>query len=271
MGQSISKRQRQKNCSLPCPMSPLPYSEMSLRYETFKTLKDTKDFKTCLVYYKSKRTEVSLLSISKDLCKEPFHQLSSKFMVNILDLYYDSKSYHLVLEKVQSRSLMKEIQMSGKASERTAKFYAAEMLIELENLHKMGSTYGKFGPHHAKLDQNGHLKLRHFNLPEDSSKNTYQLPEEFLGCFKTPQSDFWNLGAFIFQIVEQRPVTFPVKLSSMLSDGCRSLLNWLLQTNPRKRPKDIQQIKSHSFFKNVDFTKLKSSTQRGPILPHYIS
>ena len=51
-----------------------------------------------------------------------------------------------------------------KFDEKTAKFYAAEILLAIEYLHKRSIIYRDIKPENILLDDEGHIKITDFGL-----------------------------------------------------------------------------------------------------------
>lgn len=60
--------------------------------------------------------------------------------------------------------LFYHLRKEGRFSEARTCFYAAEMVLALECLHKNGIIYRDLKPENVLLDSDGHLKLTDFGL-----------------------------------------------------------------------------------------------------------
>jgi serum/glucocorticoid-regulated kinase 2 len=101
--------------------------------------------------------------------------------------------------------------------------------------------------------------------------------------------DFWTLGVFIYELatsdspfrhdeiltrstfkekVERAEVDRDWKGHS-LNEELKDLINKLLKFKPEQRlgAKGFDEIKSHSFFKDIDWLKLLNKQMESPILP----
>lgn len=85
-----------------------------------------------------------------------------------------------------------------------ARFYAAEIILALECLHKNGIIYRDLKPENVILDQYGHLKLTDFGLSKlqatcDNMTYTfcgtpeYLAPEIIKGIGHNNAVDWWSL------------------------------------------------------------------------------
>jgi protein-serine/threonine kinase len=70
----------------------------------------------------------------------------------------------LVTEVCEGGELFYHLRRENYFKESRAKFYAVEMLLALECLHKNGVIYRDLKPENVILDAQGHLKLTDFGL-----------------------------------------------------------------------------------------------------------
>ena len=99
--------------------------------------------------------------------------------------------------------------------EERAKFYAAQVFLALEELHKIGFAYRDLKPENILFDTNGYLKVSDFGLSKELKKGekTYSLtgtasylsPEVILNEGHTFTVDWWALGILIFEMIYGTP------------------------------------------------------------------
>ncbi|CAK7272301.1 hypothetical protein SEPCBS57363_005062 [Sporothrix epigloea] len=114
----------------------------------------------------------------------------------------------------------------------------------------------------------------------------YMAPEVVLGKKYDRAVDWWSFGALGFDLITGNPpfrgrnnakiqeniVKQKLVLPYFLSPDAKDLLTRLLRKEPRKRlganmPKDLDTIKSHRFFRKIDWVRLAAREVEPPIQP----
>ncbi|CAK7208803.1 hypothetical protein SBRCBS47491_000224 [Sporothrix bragantina] len=114
----------------------------------------------------------------------------------------------------------------------------------------------------------------------------YMAPEVVLGKKYGRAVDWWSFGALGFDLITGNPpfrgrnnakiqeniVKQKLVMPYFLSPDAKDLLTRLLRKEPRKRlganmPKDLETIKSHRFFRKIDWVRLAAREVEPPIQP----
>ncbi len=210
-------------------------------------------------------------------------------------LYMVSNSPHSqVFDFISGGELFQHLKAAEFFPEPRACFYAAEILLALEFLHKRRIIYRDLKPENVLLDAEGHVKITDFGLakqlkddPEHSRTTTfcgtdeYLAPEIILNEPYDESVDLWALGILIFEMLTgwapwQDPnrkalfdkiVRLPLDLSHKnLSTNAKDLLGKMLVKRPQSRLK-LPDIKKHAFFSSIDFNKLFMKSIKPPFKP----
>lgn len=183
--------------------------------------------------------------------------------------------------------------------ESRTQFYAAEILLGLECLHKEGIIYRDLKPENVVLDGEGHVKLTDFGLSKmfKSGENMafsfcgtpeYLAPEIVRGAGYNFSVDWWSFGIIIYEMLsginpfKLRNKTNADKLKMItdqdipmlpnFSRNANSLLKSLLDRNPIERlgggETGIQEIKEHKFFEGVDWDAMLNKSIKVPFIPN---
>jgi serine/threonine protein kinase SCH9 len=110
---------------------------------------------------------------------------SSPFIVSLKFSFQTPTDLYLVTDYMSGGELFWHLQKEGKFPEQRAKFYIAELVLALENLHSKGIVYRDLKPENILLDVNGHVALCDFglskaNLRESDTTNTFCGTTEYL-------------------------------------------------------------------------------------------
>lgn len=221
-------------------------------------------------------------------------RITNPFIVPLKFSFQSPEKLYLVLSFINGGELFWHLQKEGKFSMNRSRFYIAELLTALESLHELNVIYRDLKPENILLDYQGHIALCDFglcklNMTNEDKTNTfcgtpeYLAPELLLNQGYTRSVDWWTLGTLLYEMLTglppfydddvptmyrkilQNPLTFPSFLEN--TDAQELLVN-LLQKDPSKRLNDAQLIKSHGFFKDIDWQKLLSKNYLPPFKPN---
>ena len=204
----------------------------------------------------------------------------------LLHLYwaFTNKDYiYLVLDYIGGGDLFHHLQQhrSGFAR-KTVQFFIAQVLLGLEHLHACGIIYRDMKLENILLDVDGNICLADFGLSKildgaDDRAMTmcgtpgYVAPEVLLGKGYGTNVDIWSMGVLMYELSTGRnpflgsdrhqtllnimKVT-PYYPDEYFSKRARSLLQLLLLRDPKERPQRAEELKSHPYFKDIEWTKL---------------
>ena len=119
--------------------------------------------------------------------------------------YYSFQSatkLYFILEYISGGDLRKMMTRKGIFNEQWTRFYAAELVIALEYLHKKGIIYRDLKAGNIIVNDKGHLKLIDFGLARFLDNNkaytmcgtpSYIAPEVIINDNYTAAADWWSL------------------------------------------------------------------------------
>lgn len=90
--------------------------------------------------------------------------LKSPFILNIYSTFQCNYYLYMLLEFASGNSLFNHLCRLGRFKEDEVKFFACEIIIALEFLHKNDVIYRDLKPENVLLDSEGHIKLADFGL-----------------------------------------------------------------------------------------------------------
>ncbi|XP_022929938.1 protein phosphatase 2C and cyclic nucleotide-binding/kinase domain-containing protein-like [Cucurbita moschata] len=163
--------------------------------------------------------------------------------------------------------------------ESSARFYAASLVIALEDLHKLGVLYRGIYPDVLMLDQNGRIQLVDFRFGKRTlGERTYTMSgrEEFLapeivqGNGHGFAADWWALGVLIYFMLKGETPFGSCRQSELdisclpeiISPEATDLIVKLLEVDEKKRlgNENEYSVRSHPWFDGVDWKGIRDST-----------
>ncbi|KAL7228575.1 hypothetical protein ACSBR2_007313 [Camellia fascicularis] len=192
-----------------------------------------------------------------------------------------------------------ECLQKGRLPEDEARFYAAEVVDALEYIHSMGLIHRDIKPENLLLSAEGHIKIADFGsvkpmqdsqitvLPNAASDDkactfvgtaAYVPPEVLNSSPATFGNDLWALGCTLYQMLSgtspfkdasewlifQRIIARDIRFPNYFSEQARDLIDRLLDIDPSRRPgagrDGYAALKSHPFFRGIDWKNLRVQT-----------
>ena len=277
------------------------------------------------------RAERDVLSEAKNEC-----------IVDLKFSFQDQNYLYLGMEFLPGGDLMSLLMAKDILPEQEAKFYAAEIVMAIESVHKLDCIHRDLKPDNVLIDSDGHIKLSDFGLTKKldiklidnnlqnelrnfgnnnygTSSNSrfknlsyaqqfsqfksmkskkrrafaystvgtpdYIAPEVIRQKGYGQEIDWWSLGVIMFEMM----IGYPPFFSESSTETCKKILDWKNTLNIRpeanisKEAEDIlrklitdpenrlgvngaEEIKSHPFFKGIDWNHIKE-TLIPPFIP----
>jgi len=216
--------------------------------------------------------------------KRILQNISHPFIVNLNYAFQTSDKLYMIMDFVNGGELFFHLKKEGRFSEARVKLYAAELVLALEHLHKHDIIYRDLKPENILLDKCGHIAITDFGLSKQLGDNgttttfcgtpEYLAPEILMGKGHGKAVDWWSLGTLLYEMLTGLPpfysqnlhvmyqmiLTKELEFPDFIKHDCRSLLSGLLTRDIRRRlgasPADGEDIKKHSWFKELDWSKL---------------
>lgn len=209
------------------------------------------------------------------------------FCCTIIESLQDEHNLYMLLEYLPGGELYKHIRKARHLNEADSRFYLAEIVLGVETLHKMGIIYRDLKPENILLDRGGHVKLIDFgfakvmnNIYKDKAYTNcgtpgYCAPEVMMEIGHTYKADIWSIGILICEImggftpfqgrneasnpraIMEKCRSGKLNLPKNLNPNARDLIKLLLIEDPQSRL-EISEIKTHAFFKHLDWKKLQN-------------
>lgn len=186
-------------------------------------------------------------------------------------------------------------------TEDEARFYAAEIVIGLESLHKNGFLYRDLKLQNIMLDKMGHIRLTDFSLIKHlrekhnfstsgiSGTDGYMAPEVIRDERYDYKVDYFAFGILLYTLLHKRrpwrnnadllekcsehaAPQNKLQFSSKLSEDCVSFVKGLLDPAAETRlgydrEGGLEQLKKHPFLSPIDWDKAAAMELKPPITP----
>ncbi|KAL7009234.1 Serine/threonine-protein kinase [Cystobasidiomycetes sp. EMM_F5] len=248
----------------------------------------------------SKREIIAKKEVQHTIGERKILQRSSEcpFLLGLKFSFQSETELFLVMDFKSGGELFHHLQREGRFTEERARFYAAEITLAFEYLHKYNIVYRDLKPENILLDATGHIVLCDFglskpDLPSNALTNTfcgtteYLAPEVLLDDHGYSQTvDFWSLGVLLFEMccgwspfyaedTQQMyknicfgKIKFP---RGVIGDDGKQFVKGLLNRNPAHRlgsKRDAGELKEHPFFKMIDWEALAARQVSVPFKPY---
>lgn len=224
-------------------------------------------------------------------------RLTTPFCCHLVYAFQSATELFFVMPFMQGGDLRFHLRERSLMSERVCRFYAAQMVLGLEALHRLRIVYRDLKPDNILLDKDGNLRLSDFGisvelLAKDDYKTRgragtrgYQAPELFDGQLYDTSADVWSFGVTVYELLHgARP--FPSKklatrppatrfgslrFKPSLDPDTKAFLAGLLQVDISKRlgcgPRGWDEVKEHAFFRDLDWSRMARKEMDPPIKP----
>ncbi|XP_052455377.1 serine/threonine-protein kinase N2-like isoform X2 [Carassius gibelio] len=240
------------------------------------------------------RDEVDSLMCEKRIF-ETVNSVRHPFLVNLFACFQTKEHVCFVMEYAAGGDLMMHIH-ADVFSERRSIFYAACVVSGLQFLHDHKIVYRDLKLDNLLLDTEGYVKIADFGLCKEGmgfrdrtstfcGTPEFLAPEVLTETSYTRAVDWWGLGVLIFEmLVGESPfpgddeeevfdsiVNDEVRYPKFLSTEAISIMRRLLRRNPERRlgagERDAEEVKSHPFFRDMDWAALLAKKIPPPFLP----
>lgn len=220
--------------------------------------------------------------------------LQHPFLMTLRYAFQSKEKLYFVLDYYQGGELFFHLKNKRRFGEDVARIYVGEIAAALGHLHSLGVIYRDLKPENILLDDNGHVCLTDFGLSKDVDPSDkahtfcgtpeYLAPEIVTGAGHDKAVDWWSLGILLYELTVGIPPFYSQNVNEMynkiqhgvlrfppfLSEGCKSLIVALLNRDPSKRlgsGKDLDDVKSHAFFKDLNWDKMMRKEIEVPYKP----
>lgn len=219
--------------------------------------------------------------------KEVLSAIDHPNIVKMYSSFQTKNRLYFIMDLIVGGELFYHLRNKKKFDEETTCYYAAQIVLAIEHLHKKNILYRDLKPENILLDQEGNAIITDFGLAKlnmSSNKTTktvcgtpeYIAPEVIQGKPYDKSADWWSLGILIYEMLSgkhpfktknndvnamyKKICEIPVKMRDEFSPEAKSLINGLLTIKNFNRlgASDLgaEEIKFHDFFRSIDWELL---------------
>ncbi|KAI8065784.1 kinase-like domain-containing protein [Gongronella butleri] len=196
------------------------------------------------------------------------------FIIKLHCSFQNANQLFLIMDYHVGSDLATQLQLNFYFNAYRCRFYAAEILMGLQELHRLGILYRDLKPENVLLAADGHVVLTDFGFSKlfgsgasdqeetmrvgaGSPPTTttfcgtpeYMAPEVWINEPYTFASDYWSLGVLIYEMhvgytpfggdtdddVYRRALQDPLEIPTTMSPEAADLIYGLLQRDPHQR------------------------------------
>ncbi|ORD94102.1 MRCKG [Enterospora canceri] len=242
--------------------------------------------------------------VSKDMCKknqnstffmvekEIMTQSTSPWIVCAHECIQDETYLYFVMDFIPGGDLLGYLSKMDVIEEEQIAFYAAEILLALEDLHALGYVHRDLKPDNVFIGRDGHILLGDFGsaarlidgfaqsrIPvgtPDYMCRDVLIENTAEGASYTASIDLWTLGILIYEMATGEPPFYSQTVSETYNritaldfkpiSGAETLVDLISKLICKAEDRlTAEQIKSHPFFKDTDFSRIRST--KPPFIP----
>mmetsp|Transcript_15038 Transcript_15038/g.21077 ORF Transcript_15038/g.21077 Transcript_15038/m.21077 type:complete len:1067 (+) Transcript_15038:189-3389(+) len=218
------------------------------------------------------------------------------FLVALRYAFQTPNKLYMVMDYIPGGELFSLLSNHHELSAKDTRFYAAELVVALEHLHKLNIIYRDLKPENILLHADGHIALTDFGFAKtdiDTDSKTrsfcgtidYMAPEVIQKTGHGQGADWWALGVVLYEVSvgrmpfdgSNRKATqysichHKLRFPRFFDFEMRLLLQGLLRRNIKKRlgsgTRGAEDIKNHEFFVGVRWDIVDKKGLTPPFIP----
>ncbi|KAH1016004.1 hypothetical protein HUJ04_007298 [Dendroctonus ponderosae] len=220
------------------------------------------------------------------------------FIVCMTYAFHTPDKLCFILDLMNGGDLHYHLSQHGVFAEQEMRFYASEVILGLEHMHRRYIVYRDLKPANILLDEHGHVRISDLGLACDFSKKKphasvgthgYMAPEVLSkGTPYDSSADWFSFGCMLYKLlkghspfrqhktkdkheIDRMTLTMNVELPDSFSRDLKSLLEGLLQRDVDKRlgcrGAGSDEVKAHSFFSGLDWSQVYNQKYTPPLVP----
>ncbi|XP_011494069.1 PREDICTED: cAMP-dependent protein kinase catalytic subunit-like [Ceratosolen solmsi marchali] len=224
--------------------------------------------------------------------KHILQSLHFPFVVYLQYCFKDNAYIYIVLPFINGGEMFSHLRKMGKFSESLSRFYAAQVALVLEYLHKCNLIYRDLKPENILIDNLGYIRVVDFGFCKQINNRTWTLcgtpeylaPEIILSKGYGKSIDWWSFGILLYEMnagyspfFSQHTVNIYEKITlgkyhfpQFFQHDLKDLIKNLLQLDLTRRFGNLKNgsldIKRHKWFEKIDWIKIYNKS----VVPSFV-
>lgn len=229
--------------------------------------------------------------------KNILSQCSHPFIVDMYGWFQDAEFVYMIMEFVLGGEVFSQLRQSGRFTNEASRFFAAEIVLAIESLHKQNIVYRDLKPENLLIDRHGHIKITDFGFAKKVEDRTWTLcgtpeylaPEIIQSKGHGKAVDWWALGILIYEMLAGYPPFYdenPFGIYQKILAGriefprhfephAKDLIRKLLTADRTKRygclKNAAEDVKQHKWFRSVNWDRTYNREVKPPMIPGFRS
>ena len=216
--------------------------------------------------------------------------LNHPFIIKMNYAFQTPKNLYMVLDYCPNGDLMTHLGERNRFPEVVSRFYIAEIILAIEYLHSLDIVYRDLKPENILLDRAGHVRLADFGLAKENvnplnpamsfcGSPAYLAPELLSKKGSEKSADVYGIGAILYELLSGMPPFYSdnikelfrnikrgmLQFPKIIKSEAQDLMRLLMNKDPKKRPK-LSAVKTHVFFKDINWEDLEMKVTKPPRL-----
>lgn len=223
--------------------------------------------------------------------KDILRKVKHPFVVRLHYAFQTPEKLYLIMDFVNGGHLLHHLRRETMFNEKQARFYIAEVILAIEHLHSLDIIHRDLKPENVLLSAQGHCVLTDFGFAKENVVDPdscssfcgtleYMAPEVIKKNRYGKAADWWSVGILLYDMLCGQPpfrhandaqlyeriLVGKLVIPKYFTNQCESLVRGLLQRDIKKRF-TVEKIKSHPFFKTINWTQLGNLEISPPFMP----
>lgn len=234
-------------------------------------------------------------------------RISHPFLIKLRHSFQSNAQLFMVLDYYPGGDIATQLAKWHKFEPERCLFYAAEIVLGIEELHRQGIVYRDLKPENILLAFDGHIVLTDFGLSKqfptfasasspylaEDKTNTfcgtaeYLAPEILMAAEYSYAVDWWSLGTLLFEMLSgitpfwaenhaqmyQRVLEDELEFPMNIDQDAANFIAGLLERDPDHRlgSQGVHFVKEHPYFDTIDWDLALKRQLPCPYIPDLIS